>query len=140
MDGTVLRTGGVLVVDDYPDAASSLAILVKCWGYEAHVAFDGAAALRLSALHRPDVVLLDLAMPDMDGLELARRLRGVLHLDDALLICISGYGQEEHRWRALEAGCNYHILKPIDPDHLQRLLDAHMRRRPTPVRSGSSHE
>jgi len=83
---------------------------------------DGATALNLARHFQPDVVLLDIAMPGMDGFEVARRMRRELHLDSAWILSLSGYGRDEDRRHALEAGCNCHYLKPVSPDFLHSVL------------------
>ncbi len=122
MEVTTRPSYGVLIVDDCHDTVESLSLLLECWGYAPTVAHDGEEALRLAERSRPDVVLLDLAMPHMSGLELARRLRRDLHLDHALVVSMSGFGQQEYGEEALKAGCDCHFVKPIDPDVLRRLL------------------
>jgi two-component system CheB/CheR fusion protein len=119
----------VLVVDDCPDTTGTMALLLRLWGYEAAVAADGPTALVAAERFLPHVVLLDLAMPAMDGFELTRRLRGRAELASALLVAVSGFGRDEDRQRALEAGCDCHLLKPLDPDELQRLLEFYAGRR-----------
>ena len=112
----------VLVVDDYADAADSLALLVRTLGHEARAAYNGPSALQLAHAFLPHVVLLDLGLPGMDGFEVARRLREVGGLRDALLVAATGYGQEDDRRRCLEAGFDHFLLKPYDPNELARLL------------------
>ena len=122
MDHTPARPVGALVVDDYNDAAESFSALLTCWGYEAFVAHNGAEALRLAQQHRPNVVLLDIAMPDMDGFEVARRLRRDMKLHHALIVSMSGYVQEEYQREAMASGCDHHLVKPIQPEQLRSLL------------------
>jgi CheY-like chemotaxis protein len=112
----------VLLVDDHIDTVESFAFLIKSWGHDVRVAHDGPRALEQARQHRPDVVLLDLAMPGMDGYELARRLREEVGLSEAALIAISGYGQAEYRQRSQKAGMSHHLLKPVDPSFLRDLL------------------
>ena len=113
----------VLVVDDSRDCAESLALLVRLWGHEADAAYDGPAAIEAAGARTPDVVLLDIAMPKMDGYELARRLRQTEGVEQALLVAISGHGQEADVQRCQEAGIDCHFLKPVDPDELKQVLD-----------------
>jgi CheY-like chemotaxis protein len=117
----------VLVVDDSSDAAASTALLVQLWGHAADTALDGPAALRLAEERTHRVVLLDLAMPGMDGCELARRLRRLPRMGAALLVCVSGYTQEAVRRQALEAGCDFFLIKPVNPEQLRLMLDAVVR-------------
>jgi CheY-like chemotaxis protein len=112
----------VLVVDDDHDTIESLALLLACWGHDARTALDGPTALEVAREYQPDVVLLDLAMPGMDGFEVARRLRQEVKLRQACIASLSGYGREADHRRALEAGCNCHFLKPISPEFLQEFL------------------
>jgi CheY-like chemotaxis protein len=116
------RSVRVLVVDDYQDAADSLSILVKLWGHEVRSAYDGAAALRVIAAYQPDVLLVDLAMPKMDGCRLARQLRRQTHFKDALLIAITGYADKAHRLLCEEAGFDHFFAKPIELSTLENLL------------------
>jgi CheY-like chemotaxis protein len=119
MSHTPLR---VLVVDDNHDGADSLLLLLQAYGLEPRVAYDGKSGLRLAREFRPDVVLLDLGMPRLDGYEVARRLRRDEGLHDALLVALTGYGSEEDRRLSAEAGFDLHLLKPADLGQLQRLL------------------
>jgi CheY-like chemotaxis protein len=112
----------VLVVDDNHDCADSLSMLVNLWGDKAQTAYDGAAALALTALRRPDVVLLDLAMPKMDGCQVARRLREQTAFGDTLLIAITGYTNQAHRQLCSEAGFDHYLIKPVDLADLEKLL------------------
>jgi CheY-like chemotaxis protein len=111
----------VLVVDDSPDMCETTLMLLQLWGYDVSVAADGPAALDCVAAYRPDVVLLDLALPRMNGYEVARRLRGMA-MPQPFLVSLSGYGTAESNQRAREAGCDLCWIKPADPDVLQRLL------------------
>jgi PAS domain S-box-containing protein len=111
----------VLVVDDNRDSADSLALLLRLWGHEARTAHDGLSGLKAARSYRPQVVFLDIGLPGLDGYELARRLREEFG-QEMRLIAVTGYGQEEDRRRALEAGCDAHLIKPADPADVQRLL------------------
>jgi CheY-like chemotaxis protein len=112
----------VLVVDDNVDAADSLARLIKMWGHEVDVAYSGPAAVALTAAYQPDVMLLDIAMPMMDGHELARRLRRQTRFEHTLLIAVTGYVDEDHRLLGEEAGFDHHLSKPTSPQALKRML------------------
>jgi CheY-like chemotaxis protein len=112
----------VLVVDDSKQAAESLAMLLKMWGYEVRVAYDALTGLEDARTYPPQVIILDIGMPGMDGYELARRLRGQAQSKDALLVAVTGYGEEEDRQRALGAGFDYHLVKPAAPEDLRELL------------------
>jgi signal transduction histidine kinase len=112
----------VLVVDDNQDAATSLAMLIKLLGSEAKVANDGTAALTLLDDYQPDVVLLDLGMPRMDGYEVARRIRQSTRSDRVVLIALTGWGQQDDRERTRAAGFDHHLVKPASITELQSLL------------------
>src|SRR5207244_3935960 len=112
----------VLIVEDNQDAAESLAMMLELWGHAVETASDGLAALELVARREPDVVLSDLGLPGMDGYELARRLRQRPGLQDAVLVALSGYGRDEDKCRALDAGFDHHLVKPPDLDVLAELL------------------
>ena len=114
----------VLVVDDHRDAADLLAEVLAAHGCVVSVAYDGPAALERALIERPDVALLDIGLPGMDGYELARRIRRAPQLRDCLLVALTGYGQEADRERSAEAGFSSHLLKPIDPAALRRILAA----------------
>jgi PAS domain S-box-containing protein len=111
----------VLVADDNRDAADSLALLLGR-GHEVHRAYDGAAAFELAATIQPEVMLLDIGMPRMDGYEVARRVRGELWGANVYLVALSGWGREEDKRRAVEAGFDAHLVKPVTPEALDRLL------------------
>src|SRR5438132_4954962 len=113
----------VLIVDDNHDAADSTCYILSHMGYPAQVAYDAGRALQLARAHAPQVVLLDLAMPGGNGLELAQDLRRLPEMNHALLICISGFASAEDRRLSREAGCDHHLLKPFDWVDLLRLLD-----------------
>jgi signal transduction histidine kinase/ActR/RegA family two-component response regulator len=112
----------ILVVDDNRDAADTLALLLRMNGHEVHTAYDGPTALDVARAQPPDVVLLDIGLPGASGLEVARRMRQDLGLNDALLVALTGYGQDEDRRRSEEAGFNAHLVKPVDLDALHDLL------------------
>jgi signal transduction histidine kinase len=112
----------VLVVEDNADAADSLALLLRATGYEVRVVGDGPAALEAAPGFRPDVVLLDIGLPKMDGYEVARRLRRDPATGDVLLVALSGYGQDEDRRRSHAAGFDAHFVKPVELEKLQALL------------------
>ena len=113
-----------LVVDDSRDAAQSLTLLLESLGADVHMAMDGPTALDELDTYRPSVMLLDIGMPGMDGLEVARRARQRPDSRDLTVIALSGWGQDEDRRRSREAGIDYHMVKPVDLDELGRLLSA----------------
>ncbi len=112
----------VLVVEDNEDVARSLAMLLELWGHEAEVVHRAEAALVAVQRHRPEVVLMDIGLPGMDGYEVAKRLRQQHSAEKVMLVAMTGYGQDEDRRRAEEAGFDHHLVKPVDPDILQDLL------------------
>jgi signal transduction histidine kinase len=112
----------ILVVDDNVDAAEALGELLRDYGHEVATAHDGPQALDHARLHRPEIVLLDISMPEMDGYEVAKRIRGELGLGDAILVALSGYGEDRHRRLAREAGFDQHVTKPVDASRLEELL------------------
>jgi CheY-like chemotaxis protein len=119
---TLARPMRLLVVDDNVDAAATLAMLLEACGYEVMVENDSLRALELAQRERPDAALLDIGLPEMDGNELARRLRADPRTRPALLVAITGYGQEQDRRAALEAGFDHHMVKPVDLDKLAAIL------------------
>jgi CheY-like chemotaxis protein len=123
----------ILVVDDNIDSAESMAAMLKLYGHEVRVAYDGQAAVESALAFRPQVVLLDIGLPILDGYEVARRLRRLDETKDMFLIAVTGYGKTEDRVRALTTGFNYHITKPADPEELDMVI-----KKLTPGRSNES--
>ena len=113
----------ILIVDDNVDAAETLAEMLRLMGHEVVVVHDGATALATVASAKPEVALLDLSMPIMDGYELARRLRTHPELPKVSLVAVTGYGNERERDRARSAGFDHHLVKPLDADLLAQLID-----------------
>ncbi|HYG63443.1 MAG TPA: ATP-binding protein [Thermoanaerobaculia bacterium] len=112
----------ILVVDDNLDSAESLGMLLQIMGHDVRVAHDGLRALEVAAEHRPEVVLLDIGMPGMNGYDVARRLREWDATRSSLLVAMTGWGQDEDRRRSKEAGFDHHLVKPLDPKSLEGLL------------------
>jgi two-component system, OmpR family, response regulator len=112
----------VLVVEDDADGALSLAQFLRGLGHEVEVAPDGQAAVEAAQARPPDVVLLDIGLPGLDGWEVARRLQGHPAGKRPLLVALTGYGREADRRRSDEAGIDLHLTKPVDPDQLRWLL------------------
>jgi PAS domain S-box-containing protein len=112
----------VLVVDDNREAANSLGLLLKLVGHDVRVAYDGPAALEAARTFQPQVLLQDLQMPGMSGLQVARRLRKQPASGSLLFVALTGYGSDEDRRRCLEAGFDHHLVKPVNWDALQQLL------------------
>ncbi len=112
----------ILVVDDNVDAAESLALILKLQGDEVRTAHDGPAALAAAQAFQPEVILLDIGLPGMNGYEVARRLREQPPFEGTLVVAMTGYGQEEDRRRSQESGFDHHLVKPVEPTALHRLL------------------
>jgi CheY-like chemotaxis protein len=112
----------ILVADDNRDAADSLGLLLQMGGNDVRIAYESHHALRLADEFRPDTALLDIGMPDMNGCDLARSLRGQAWGERMLLIAVTGWGQAEDRRRTREAGFDAHLVKPVDHAVLLRLL------------------
>jgi signal transduction histidine kinase/CheY-like chemotaxis protein len=117
------RPSRLLIVDDNQDSARSQAKMLRLLGHEVEVAFEGGEALRQVAAFRPDVVLLDLGLPGIDGYEVARRIRAMPEGREVLLVAQTGWGQDEDRRRTAAAGFDAHLVKPVELDALLRLLD-----------------
>ena len=112
----------ILIVDDNQDGAESLALLLTLGGHETHIAQDGLEAIDAAEQLRPDVVLLDIGLPRLNGYEVCRRIREQGWGKDVVLVAVTGWGQEEDRDRSRDAGFNTHIVKPVDHDVLIKLL------------------
>jgi CheY-like chemotaxis protein len=116
------RPARILVVDDNVDLARGLARLLEIHGHDVQIAHDGPTGLDTAKKSKPEVVLLDIGLPGMDGYQVAAHLRREETVKDATLIAISGYGQEEDLRLAKEAGFDHHLVKPIASDDLIKLL------------------
>jgi CheY-like chemotaxis protein len=114
----------VLVVDDNRDSADMMSALLRTWGHEVRTMYNGPAALASAAEHRPDIVLLDIGLPGMDGYAVARELRARGQGGALLLIAFTGYGQDEDRLRVRKAGFDHHLVKPVDPAELEAIIEA----------------
>ncbi|HEX8756177.1 MAG TPA: ATP-binding protein [Steroidobacteraceae bacterium] len=117
----------VLIADDNHDAADSMAMLVSMDGYEVRAVYDGRAALTAAETLRPDVALLDIGMPELDGYAVARAIRGQRGGVNTCLIALTGWGSQDDKRHALEAGFDTHLTKPVDPDQLRNLLRKQVR-------------
>ena len=113
----------ILVVDDSVDSAETLGELLKIWGHDVRLAHDGPGAVAAARDYRPEVVLLDIGLPGMDGFAVAAQLRKE-GIGGRILVALTGYGEQKDRDRAQQAGFDHHLVKPIDPDTLQKLLAA----------------
>ncbi len=118
------RPRRVLVVEDNLDSVRTLAALVKEMGHHVAYAINGYAALEIGRRHRPQVVLLDLGLPGMDGYELCRSIRADPAFSGARLIALTAYGNEEHRARSRAAGCELHLVKPVAERALFEALES----------------
>jgi signal transduction histidine kinase len=112
----------VLVVDDNEDAARTLGRLLSLMGHEALTAFDGVEAVAMAGEHRPDVILLDIGLPTVDGYEVARAIRREPWGERLLMVALTGWGQDADRRRSLQAGFDLHLVKPVEPQVLRGLL------------------
>jgi PAS domain S-box-containing protein len=135
-----MRPLRVLVVDDNADAADSLAILLRTGGHDARAEYTGVAAVQVAGEFRPDVVFVDLAMPVMDGLEVARRLRRQQDGGRLVLVAMTGYGQDTDREQTREAGFDSHLVKPVDYQQLQDLLAVLAEDRGGPLPNGETRD
>jgi CheY-like chemotaxis protein len=113
----------ILIVDDNHDSAKSLAMLLRLMGNEVHTAYDGLEAVSTALSTQPDLMLLDIGLPKLDGYEVARRIRADLE-NSIVLVALTGWGQEEDRRRSKEAGFDQHLTKPVEMNALQSLLTA----------------
>ena len=121
-DGSVGRALDILVVDDNRDSASTLAMLLTIRGHRVKTAHDGPEALRLLSNYRPRLILLDLGLPGMSGYEVAQRVRESTELREVTLAALTGWGQAEDRRRTREAGFDHHLVKPAEPEELDRIV------------------
>lgn len=123
--GSAAGTGkDILIVDDNVDAADTLSLFLSTLGHRLRVAYDGSTAIGMVEQSPPDVLLLDIGLPDIDGYELAGKLRALPKTADAILVALTGYGKPADRERALAAGFNEHLTKPVDSAALLRLLSS----------------
>ena len=113
----------ILVADDNAMLRRALQIVLQLWGFEVTVVEDGAAALAAARAGHHAAVVMDIRMPEMDGLEVARRIRADPSSSAVLLLALSGSGEPEDRSAALAAGFDHHLVKPVDPELLRKLLE-----------------
>jgi CheY-like chemotaxis protein len=113
----------VLVVEDQEDTAQSTAELISLWGYSVRVANSGPAALKEVAAGMPDVVLLDIGLPGMDGWKVAKRLRDGATGKQPFIVAVTAYAEEADKWRSADAGVDMHWIKPASPAALEEMLD-----------------
>ena len=113
----------ILVVDDNRDSAETLSLLLELMGNEMSVAFDGEQALAMANEIKPDVVLLDIGLPQMNGYDVARQIRREPWGGNPILIAITGWGQTEDKDLSRESGFDHHLVKPVDHDQLLKLIE-----------------
>jgi CheY-like chemotaxis protein len=112
----------ILLVEDNPDAMQTLAMLLELWGHRVTCASDGLAGVEQATAAPHDVALIDVGLPGIDGFEVARRIRSKLDRSAPLLVALTGYGAHELKARAIDAGFDVHLVKPVDADHLAEVL------------------
>src|SRR5262249_58951851 len=112
----------ILMGDDNQDSADCLGMLLRIMGNDIRTAYDGEEAVTAAATFRPQVVLLVIGLPKLDGYQACQRIREQAWGQAMVLIAVTGWGQEEDRRRSHEAGCDHHIVKPVDPHALMKLL------------------
>jgi CheY-like chemotaxis protein len=115
----------ILVVDDNQDAARSLSMLLKCAGHEVQTVYDGLAAVEAAREFQPDVVLLDIGLPGLNGYEACRRIRQLAPGGNVIVIALTGWGQDEDRQKSSDAGFDGHLVKPVEFGALVKLIASH---------------
>ena len=126
----------ILLVEDNDDAQTVLTMLLELWGHEVRSAKDGLTGIAAAVRERPDIALIDLGLPGVDGFEVARRIRGTCAGEDMLLVALTGYGAATDRDRALAAGFDLHVVKPIEPEKLRDLISGSATSRRSKARIG----
>ncbi|WP_052231212.1 response regulator [Burkholderia glumae] len=111
-----------MVVDDSVDGAESMSVLLRILGHEVRTLYEGTSAIAAAAAFQPEVVMLDIGLPGMDGYEIARALRALPATAGALLIALTGYGQESDRQRTRAAGFDHHLVKPATLEDIERAI------------------
>ena len=112
----------ILVVEDYEDTSLAMRLALEDHGYRILEAADGVRAVEMAERERPDIILMDLQLPGLDGVEATRRIRQHPELRDKIIVAVTAHNDQDHRARALDAGCNAFVTKPIDFDWLTDLL------------------
>jgi CheY-like chemotaxis protein len=112
----------VLVVDDNLDAVHTMAFLLRDMGHEVQFAINGFAAIEVARRFRPEIILMDLGLPDFNGADIARQLKWEPGLENVLIVAISGHGDDLYRKKALDAGCSEYHVKPLDATVLEAIL------------------
>ena len=117
------RSRRILVVDDNRDSATTLSMILAHRGHDVRSEFDGEAGLAMAGSFRPDVVVLDIGLPKLDGYETCRRILAQSWSEGVTMIALTGWGQESDKARARQAGFHHHLVKPIDLATLEKLID-----------------
>jgi two-component system CheB/CheR fusion protein len=113
----------IVLVEDHPDAAESLVLLLELLGHRVRVFHEGVSALQAAHAEPPDVMVVDIGLPGIDGYEVARRARRDPALRDAVLVALTGHGRDDDKRAAAAAGFDHHLVKPIEPSALERLVE-----------------
>lgn len=121
-DFTAGRGKRVLVVEDHRDSAEMLCEVLQVYGCVTRIAHDGPPALEAAQSFKPDIALIDISLPQMDGYEVARRIRQLPGLGEIKLVALTGHSEAAHRSRSEQAGFDRHLVKPVDPEELRRLI------------------
>ena len=112
----------ILVADDNPDAASSLGVLLEMMGHEVCIVHDGVKAVDGAATFRPDIILLDIGMPQLNGYDACSRIREQPSNKDILIVALTGWSQDDKKQRSQQAGFDFHLIKPVELPALEKLL------------------
>ncbi len=121
----LVPNSSILIVDDNVDVTNSLKYLLESFAYNVNCAFDGIGALHAAHIYTPDIVILDIGLPNINGLDVARRLRADFPDNNLLLIAVTGYGQAQDFHRTRQAGFDYHLVKPLEIARLMAIIEAH---------------
>ena len=114
----------ILIAEDNRDSADSLKALLEALGYEAHISNDGETAVRLAGKLRPDVIIMDIGLPGINGYEAARQVRALQTGSPPLIVALTGWGKQSDRLQSAEAGIDHHLVKPLDLAALKQILDS----------------
>ena len=114
----------ILIAEDNRDSADSLKALLEALGYDPYISYDGESAVRAAAELRPDAIVMDIGLPGISGYEAARRIRALEPALPALIVALTGWGQQSDRLRSSEAGIDHHLVKPLDLAALKQILDS----------------
>ena len=120
---TPVHSRRILVVDDNVDSAESMAVLMKLLGHQIAIAYDGESALETAGTFKPEIIILDVGLPRMHGYQVAERLRALPENKNLVIVALTGYGREQDRRRAMDAGFDYHFVKPMDFGTLELLVN-----------------